>query len=57
MNIKSSNPPHTRVMWIAVALALITAFSYILRHFHLLGVGDLQVNEKPSCSSCCETAG
>jgi hypothetical protein len=36
------------MMWAAVALALLTALSYILMQFNVLGVGDLQVDEKPA---------
>jgi hypothetical protein len=39
--VQSTN--NTRVMWIAVALALLTALSYILMQFNILGVGDLKV--------------
>jgi len=39
---------NTRIMSIAVALALLTALSYVLIQFNLLGVGDLQVDEKPA---------
>jgi hypothetical protein len=39
---------NTRILWTAVALALITALSYILMQFNLLGVGDLQTGEKPA---------
>ncbi len=39
---------NTRVMQIAVALALITALSYILMQFNILGVGDLRADEKPA---------
>ena len=38
---------YTCMMWIAVALALITALSYLLMQFNILGVGDLQMGEKP----------
>jgi hypothetical protein len=38
---------NTRILWIAVALALITALSYILMQFNVLGVGDLRTDEKP----------
>lgn len=34
-------------MWTAVGLALLTALSYLLMQFNVLGVGDLQVDEKP----------
>jgi hypothetical protein len=37
-----------RILWIAVALALLTALSYILIQFNVLGVGDLQMGEKPA---------
>ena len=46
--ISSSKVTDTRMMWIAVALALITALSYILMQFNVLGVGDLQMGEKPA---------
>ena len=45
--IPGANVANTRVMWIAVALALITSLSYILMQFNILGVGDLQMGEKP----------
>ena len=35
-------------MWTAVALALLTALSYILMQLNVLGVGDLQTDEKPA---------
>jgi len=44
--IQSTN--HTRIMWTAVALALVTALSYILMALNILGVGDLQMDEKPA---------
>ena len=44
--VQSKN--NTRTMWIAVALALFTAFSYILIQSKVLGVGDLQGGEKPA---------
>lgn len=47
MNIPQSDT-NTRMMWIAVALALLTALSYILIQFNILGVGDLQIGEKPA---------
>ena len=34
-------------MWSAVVLALIAALSYVLMAFNVLGVGDLEVGEKP----------
>lgn len=39
---------HVRVMWIAVALAMLAALSYILMQFNVLAVGDLSVGEKPA---------
>jgi hypothetical protein len=35
------------MMWTAVALALVAALSYILMQFNILGVGDLQMGERP----------
>lgn len=43
-----SGPKNTRMIWIAVTLALITALSYILMQFNILGVGDLQMDERPA---------
>jgi hypothetical protein len=34
-------------MWAAVALALIASLTYVLMALNILGVGDLQVGEKP----------
>lgn len=36
------------MVWAAVALALFTALSYVLMALNLLGVGDLQMDEKPA---------
>lgn len=47
MNIGQSTN-NIRILWIAVALALITALSYVLMAFNILGVGDLQMDEKPA---------
>ena len=44
-SLQSTN--HARGMWTAVALALIASLSYVLMAFNVLGVGDLQVGEKP----------
>lgn len=44
MNTVQTN---TRIMWAAVALALTAALSYVLMALNVLGVGDLQVGEKP----------
>lgn len=38
----------TRALWIAVALALVAAISYVLMALNILGVGDLQMDEKPA---------
>ncbi len=35
-------------MWLAVALAACTALAYLLMVWNVLGVGDLQMNEKPA---------
>ena len=35
-------------MWTAVALAIITALTYILMQFNVISVGDLQMDEKPA---------
>ena len=45
--VQRSNTAHAGVMWTAVALALIASLSYVLMAFNVLGVGDLQVGEKP----------
>ena len=46
--VQRSNPVHVRILWTAVALALVASLSYILMAFNILGVGDLQVSEKPA---------
>jgi hypothetical protein len=46
--VSSRNKNHARILWVAVALALFTAMSYVLIAFNVLGVGDLQINEKPA---------
>lgn len=46
--IQSTNNSNTRVMWLAVILAIFTAISYVMMALNLLGVGDLQMNEKPA---------
>ena len=49
MNAIRSVPDHQpRILWTAVALALLTALSYVLIALNVLGVGDLQGNEKPA---------
>lgn len=45
--VQASNPNHSRTIWTAVALALTASLSYILMAFNFLGLGDLQVGEKP----------
>jgi hypothetical protein len=35
-------------MWLAVALAIFTAVAYVLMALNMLGVGDLQMDEKPA---------
>jgi hypothetical protein len=45
--IQSANNNHVRTMWLAVALATLTAIAYVLIAFNILGVGDLQMDEKP----------
>lgn len=47
MNIGQSTN-NIRILWTAVSLAFITALSYVLMAFNILGVGDLQVDEKPA---------
>ena len=47
MNITQSTQNHIRIMWLAVGLAILTALAYILIALNVLGVGDLQMNEKP----------
>ena len=46
--LSKSNTTQTHIMWTAVALAFLTALSYILMQFNILDVGDLQVGEKPA---------
>ena len=46
--IQPTNQNHTRVMWVAVSLALITALAYVLMALNVLGFGDLQMDEKPA---------
>jgi hypothetical protein len=49
MNTLQSTSNNTiRVMWIAVGLAIFTAFAYVLIAFNILGVGDLHMDEKPA---------
>lgn len=46
--LQRSNITNTRITWIAVGLAFLTALSYLLMQFNVLGVGDLQADEKPA---------
>jgi len=48
ITLQKSKVTHIRIMWTAVVLALVTALSYILMQLNILGVGDLQVDEKPA---------
>ena len=45
---QQSNTNHVRIMWTAVGLALCIAVFYLLMAFNVLGVGDLQMDEKPA---------
>ncbi len=42
------SPAQRRILWLAVGLALFTAFTYLLMARNILGVGDLQMDEKPA---------
>lgn len=42
----SGNANFMRMLWLAVALALITALTYVLMAWDVLGVGDLQPGEE-----------
>lgn len=46
--LQGSNPTHTRILWTAIALALTASLSYVLMALNILGVGDLQMDEKPA---------
>ena len=46
--VQPVNKNHNRIMWIAVALAIFSALSYMLMAFNVLGVGDLKMDEKPA---------
>lgn len=46
--VKRERGIHVSVMWLAVALALIAALSYVLIDLHVLAVGDLGADEMPS---------
>jgi hypothetical protein len=47
-SFRRTNTNNTRILWVAVALAFLAALSYLLMQFKILGVGDLQVSEKPA---------
>ena len=46
--VQSTKNNMIRVMWVAVSLAIFTALAYVLIAFNVLGVGDLQMDEKPA---------
>jgi hypothetical protein len=46
--VQRSSSNLVRVMWLAVALATFTALAYLLMVWNVLGIGDLQMNEKPA---------
>ena len=46
--LQQSNPIHIRIMWTAFVLALVASLSYVLMALNILGVGDLQADEKPA---------
>ena len=46
--VSSINKNQIRILWTAVGLAFFTALSYLLMQFNILGVGDLEVGEKPA---------
>lgn len=48
IRIEQRSLNHVRVMWLAVALAVIAAVGYILIGFNILAVGDLQTAERPA---------
>ena len=41
--LQSTHTNHVRVMWLAVALALMSTLAYVLIALDLLGIGDLQM--------------
>jgi hypothetical protein len=45
--VQQRNVNYTRGVWTAVTLAIVTAIAYVLIAFNILGVGDLQMDEKP----------
>src|SRR3712207_1969194 len=46
--VKQGYTTRVRAIWLAVALAVLAAISYVLIGLHLLGVGDLQTAEAPA---------
>lgn len=48
MNALQSISDQRRVLWAAVRLAVFTAIAYVLMAWNVLGVGDLQMDEKPA---------
>jgi hypothetical protein len=46
--VQQSNSNIIRWMWLAVGLAVFTALTYVLMVWNVLGVGDLQMDEKPA---------
>lgn len=44
--VRPNTASYGRVLWLAVALALITAFSYLLMAWDVLGIGDLRPEEE-----------
>jgi hypothetical protein len=42
------SPAQRHILWLAVGLAIFTAVTYLLMVWNVLGVGDLQMNEKPA---------
>ena len=42
------SPAQRRILWLAVGLATFTAVTYLLMVWNVLGVGDLQMDEKPA---------
>jgi hypothetical protein len=44
--IQPADNNHVRVMWLAVTLAVLAAIVYVLIAFNILGVGDLQMDER-----------
>jgi len=48
MNAVQPTKPHqVRVMWLAVALAMIAALAYLMIAWNILGVGDLNMTDAP----------